>query len=567
MAKILIITAKIALKDQHNNFIQNNKEMANLLNDYFTTIGPSLARNMTDPWVYNGHRFACTLHDNFSVENDELMKLLQDIDVTKSSAIDNISSKVLKDALIHLLDQFKYILNMSFTTGKFPDSWKIAQITPLPKEGDPTCCNNYRPISLLPLPGKIAEKIVHSRISEYLESNKILNKKQGGFRKNNSTINSVAEFTHEIFEAINNNHISLATFIDFSKAFDTVNHKILLKKLEICGILNKNNKWVENYLCDRLQSTTVNGISSDKLKVTCGVPQGSILGPLLFLVYINDLSHMVTNTSMYLYADDTVLLSTDKCIVNSKDKMQRDLTIIASWCKRNKLSLNIKKTKCMLFGSRVRLKHTRCPKLSINNIDIDFVHQYKYLGVMLDSHLTFTKHLNNIIKITAYKINLLAKVRQYLTETASLTIYKTMILPYFDYGDILFINSPKKLLNKLSQLQKRAVKICLKIGNEIPDDILLVSAKLAKLDKRRDAHLLNYMYKRKECIELLDIKNINTRARAAPLFKTIIPKCEKYKNSALYLGAIRWNSLPVNIRNIGTYNSFKNLQKRDMMIY
>ena len=397
--------------------------------------------------------------------------------------------------------------------------------------------------------------------------NNILNKKQGGFRKNNSTINSVSEFSHEIYEAINQKNISLATFIDFSKAFDTVNHQILLEKLNICGIKNKNKNWIQNYLSNRKQSTVVNGSTSDLLNVTCGVPQGSILGPLLFLIYINDLSHMVNNTSMYLYADDTVLLSNNPCINTCTENMQRDLIIIAKWCQSNKLSLNIKKTKCMLFGSRVRLKRTRQPKLYINNTLVDFVHQYKYLGVILDSHLTFNKHLNNIIKITAHKINLLAKIRQYLTEFASITIYKTMILPYFDYGDILFINSSKKQLNKLDHLQKRAIKICLKMGQNIPEEMLLRDAKVAKLDNRREAHLLNYMYKKKDCIELLDIKKINTRARAAPLFKTIIPKCEKYKHSVFYHGAIKWNSLPVKIRNISTYNSFKLLQKKNMLNY
>ena len=311
----------------------------------------------------------------------------------------------------------------------------------------------------------------------------------------------------------------------------------------------------------------VNGSISDLSNVTCGVPKGSILGPLFFLIYINDLSHMVNNTSMYLYADDTALLSTDSCINTCTENMQRDLIIIAQWCQSNKLSLNIKKTKCMLFGSSVRLKRTRQPKLYINNTSVDFVHQYKYLGVILDSHLTFIKHLNNIIKITAHKINLLSKVRQYLTEFASITIYKTMILPYFDFGDILFINSSKKQLNKLDHLQKRAIKICLKLGQNTLEEMLLRDAKVAKLNDRREAHLLNYMYKKKDCIELLDIKNVNTRARAAPLFKTIIPKCEKYKHSVFYYGAIKWNSLPVKIRNIGTYNSFKSLQKENMLKY
>ena len=190
------------------------------------------------------------------------------------------------------------------------------------------------------------------------------------------------------------------------------------------------------------------------MKITCGVPQGSILGPLLFLLYVNDMPDVVKDSSIYLYADDTVLLNYGKNVINVKNDMQRDLGKIASWCGRNKLSLNIKKTKNMLFGSRHKLKRTKCDKLLINDAKLEFVSQYKYLGVMLDSNLAFTKHLNNVIRIVSHKINLLAKVRRYLDNRASLEIYKTMILPYFDYGDILFMKSQKHLLSKLDHLKK-----------------------------------------------------------------------------------------------------------------
>ena len=153
---------------------------------------------------------------------------------------------------------------------------------------------------------------------------------------------------------------------------------------------------------------------------------------------------------MYLYADDTVLLSQDDSITNCKHNMQHDLTIKSNWCRSNKLSVHIKKTKCMLFGSRVRLKNTAYPRLYIANVCIELVLQYKYLGVVMHSHLTFNKHLNNIIKITAYTMNILPKISQYLTETASLTIYKSIILPYFDYGDILLMSSHKKLLDRFN---------------------------------------------------------------------------------------------------------------------
>ena len=151
--------------------------MANMMNNYFTTIGPSLAANTNDPWIYNGPLLNTVLQDTFHVEHYELLKILQDIDITKSSAIEFISSKIVKDALITLIDEFRCILNVSFTKGSFPDKWKIAQITSLPKDGDLSLCNNYRPISVLPLPGKITEKIVHARLSDYLETNNILDKK------------------------------------------------------------------------------------------------------------------------------------------------------------------------------------------------------------------------------------------------------------------------------------------------------------------------------------------------------------------------------------------------------
>ena len=269
-----IKTSKISLRDENLNFIQNNKEMADSLNMYFTNIGPSLATNMHDPWHYTGNLIESVLEDDFSIEMDDLIKLFQEIDITKSSAIEYLSSNILKDAFICLINQMTFLYNLSFNTGIFPDDWKMAQTTSLPKDGDLTQCNNYRPISLLPLPGKIAEKIAHNRPINYLEFNEILNKKQGGFRKNSSTINSISEFTHEMFSAINNRDISLATFIDFSKAFDTVNHKILINKLRHYGINGKNLSWVENYLLNRKQCTIVNGKSSDYLDVTYGVPQG-----------------------------------------------------------------------------------------------------------------------------------------------------------------------------------------------------------------------------------------------------------------------------------------------------
>ena len=243
------LNSKISIKDPNGNFMNNDKDIAKKINEHFTNIGPSLAANINEPWNA-GQQVITTMSDTIVVDRLELLKLLKDLHTTKSSAIENLSSCLVKDSLVCLIDQFLVLVNLSFRTGKFPTDWKKGVIIPLPKDGDLSICNDYRPISLLPVLGKIIEKIYHSRLMSYIEDNHILTEKQGGFRKNNSTINTVTDFTREICSAENNHEISLTTFIDFSKAFDPVNLEILLAKVKLFGIKNNNFTWLENYLTD-----------------------------------------------------------------------------------------------------------------------------------------------------------------------------------------------------------------------------------------------------------------------------------------------------------------------------
>ena len=200
-----------------------------------------------------------------------------------------------------------YIFNLSFANGLFPDVWKRATIIPLYKGGTKTEVSNYRPVSLLPLPGKLLEMIVHANLLHFLEANKIISDKQGGFRKGFSTATSIADLTDSLFSTINNNHISLAAFIDLRKAFDTVDHRILLSKLKCYGFAGKNLRWCENYSSNRSQRTLANGKLSPEHQITCGVPQGSVVGPLFFILYVNDIQFAVRGSKTQLYADDTVI--------------------------------------------------------------------------------------------------------------------------------------------------------------------------------------------------------------------------------------------------------------------
>ena len=322
-------------------------------------------------------------------------------------------------------------------------------------------------------------------------------------------------------------------------------------------------KLLQNYLKDRKQKTIVNNFESDFSAVSCGVPQGSVLGPLLFLLYINDLCDSVKIANTYLYADDTVLVTKAADIVTAHQHLQSDLTNVTNWCKGNKLSINIKKTKSMIMGTRSMVKkHRFLPKLKIEGTTLNYVFQYKYLGITLDESLTFHNHLKNTIKILAHKIYLLQKIKYYITDDAATKIYKTMILPYAEYGDIFFINANNQQLKKLQTLQNRALRICLNVPLHTPVEILHQSVQIPMLKIRREVHLRNFMYKMKFNIKFLNMRDIRTRLHDAPVFEIMKPNCEKFKQNVFYIGAISWNILSIQNRNIETYEEFKNQQKK-----
>lgn len=302
-------------KNQENNFIlvdQISKEKiapentANFINDYFVGIGPKLAENYNSPWIPPPTQ----LPQQFELQPitlDQLEKIILALNPSKSSAVNNIKSSVLKDAFMILSTQLLHIINCSINQNLIPDKWKIATVIPLQKDGNTQDVNNLRPISTLPLPGKILERIIHNQTSTYLAENNILTEHQSGFRQNHSTIQAIADFTDDTYKAINNNNITHTVFIDFSKAFDTINHSILISKLKFLGFSDNASNWFKNYITGRKQHIIANNTFSQTRDIICGVPQGSILGPLLFLLYINDVENCLQYTKYKLYADDTVL--------------------------------------------------------------------------------------------------------------------------------------------------------------------------------------------------------------------------------------------------------------------
>ena len=403
------------------------------------------------------------------------------------------------------------------------------------------------------------------RISKFLEDNNLLNEEQGGFRKGHSTVSTVSEFTDDVLAAISQNRTTIATFVDLTKAFDTVNHQILLNKTEHLGLHLETVVWLRDYLRNCKHCTRANGLLSEYQEIKCGVPQGAILGPLLFLIYINDIDKVNNSCHSKLYADDTVLYIAHTNPITAYNQVQSDLIRLAAWCDKNQLTINVKKSKSMIFGTSNMLRRTQLPKLTLNDEETDFVKVFNYLGVKLDDQINYEHFIKETAKLIAHKMYLFSEIRKYINKKQAITIYKTKILQYFDYCDILYIGTHQHNLTKLHKLQNMGLRMCIKAEPQLAIARLHNKAGVNCLEQRRKSHLLIFAYNRKQ-----NPKYTKTAPRQTRLFKAAVLECTLAKGrvadrSVYNKCAVAWNALSVEKRNIPTLERFKKDQKRHLM--
>ena len=316
--------------------------------------------------------------------------------------------------------------------GKVPDSLKIAEIIPVYKSKEKNIIDNYRPISILPPIPKILEKIIHKRLYRFIS--KKLYKSQYGFRPKHSTAQAVAEFSIDFLDALEKKLNCLSTFLDLSKAFY---HDILLNKLHFHGIMGIAHKWFNSYLSNRKQYGKYMEARSELMNVTCGVPQGSVLGPLLFIIYTNDLAKCIHHSNAILFADDTTVyvISADKMRLYSY--MNEDLHTLNDWFKANKLSLNVNKTVYMFFSNNIKPNKETC-KVKIGDSEIKEVDHFKFLGLIIDSNFKWQNHIEHCKATISSSLYIINQVKNVLPIKQLLILYITLIQPYLEYGIVLW---------------------------------------------------------------------------------------------------------------------------------
>lgn len=551
----------------------DNQAIAEAFCKFFSSIASKLksqsflAKNLSWKSVWKNTQRDVNEFQFKEVSELSVLKKLKKLKRKCAMGIDNIPASFLKDTALVIAQPLACIINLSLKTGVFPEDLKLARVTPIYKSGSRDLFNNYRPISVLPVLSKIYEKCVHQQIIDHLEINNLLSDSQFGFRAHRSTELATIYFTDHIRKAMDSGQLTGAIYIDLSKAFDTINHSAIVDKLPNYGVRGISQMWFANYLSCRMQKVSYQGSISSAHKITCGVPQGSILGPLLFILYLNDSVKTITTCNILMYADDTVLFYSDKDPHVLQNNLQKDFNNLATWLTNNELIVNTKKgkTEIMLFGTNKRLSNigNTTIKINHNENDIGITNTYKYLGLTLTSSLNMTTHLTTSIKKASSRIRILRNMRNYMDSATALIIYQVMIVPILTYCSLtLYGSTPPNLKKRIEKIEDRArLVIGGTLGVPTSDNII---------KKRLCVFVHKCLHDRKMCSKFNDYFEvrktiINTRGNGS---KLSIPKVhlEAARKAVYYQGTIVFNKLPKDIRQEKDFKRFKEKLKNLVFI-
>ena len=544
--------------------VSDPQSIVNCLNKHFASAGEKVQKNIgtvkQNPLAYV--KQCMDNLDNIFVSEAGVEKLINMMKPKRSCGYDGISNYLLKEIFVSIRVPFLHVIKKSLKEGKFPEGMKLAKINPLFKSGRHDICDNYRPISLLPVFSKVLEKIVYVSIVKYLTKNDLIYCKQFGFRKKHSTGDAIKLLVSEILNGWNKDMHVVAIFIDLKKAFDTVSHDLILKKISKLGISGNLLNWLKSYLEKRQQFTSMNGFMSDTMQTRVGVPQGSLLGVLLFQLVIDDLRKSVTYSNVILYADDTTLILAGRNLKFLLSKLQSDLNRISVWLKSNHLSLNVKKTKAVLF-----LCGYHCENLILNVgcECIEFVSNFKFLGFTIDEKLSCSDHVNKLYKELLSIVFMISKLKDVVPIKILKQVYYAHFHSKMNYClDIWGTLVSKHMFDKIYKLQKRVIRLIAKKPMLSHSDPIFKQLEILKLRDNMELSLCSLIYKVNNMEIPLPIVRIFETGRGSMTTRNnnlIVTQGRKkvLNNSFLTAAIISWNRLSPIIKTAVNIKSMKKL--------
>lgn len=534
--------------------INDPKGVSNSFNSFFATIGSTLAQKFTSDT--SDVNIKCN-DKNFifkEVDENTVTKMITGLKNNKATGTDKIGVRVLKAGLQVFSPVLTKLFNKSLTTGYVPSCWKNKRVSPLFKSGDPSDVNNYRPISILPVVMKVFEKIVHEQMVEFLLENNLLNCKQSGFRKLHSTSTAAIDVSDYILNEMGKGKYVGAVLIDFKKAFDTVDHKILLKKLYCYGFRDGSFDWLESYLSNRHQVTLVNNTMSDVIsEESYGVPQGSVLGPLLFLVYINDLESAIHNSYFHLYADDTIIIQSCNSPIELKSALEIELNNVKQWIHINKVTINTDKTEVIFFGNKTKLKACTDITISYDGIELTSRKKVKYLGVIFDSNLSWKSHIKSVVSKSYYKFNKIRYISSYLNDETKQLLINALVMPYLYYCSPTWCNANNSSLKKVNKLFSNINTF---VGRDASDLNSLFNFN-SSISIFKAVHEIAPAYLSNKLTLIKSNHCHSTRSSTSNMLVSHRSGARCFNRTFLYSSPKLWNSLPDDIRKLNSLLQFK----------
>ena len=573
--------------EENGQKVFNSAEVAGIFNRFYTSVASQLVERLPSSSglfsifndVFRGTHFSrMKYHKSFTlspVSRLFIRKQLLSLSPRKAIGLDDISPRFLKDGADAIVEPVSHIVNISILTETVPSSFKSAKVIPLFKKGSKLDAGNYRPVSVLPVLSKILERAVDFQLKEFLEKNGLIFENQSGFRNGFSTNTCTIGLTDFVKEEMAAGRMVGMVMIDLQKAFDTVNHDILLEKMKAMGVTSI--PWFRSYLSQRTQSVIINGIKSESMDVTCGVPQGSILGPQLFLLYINDLHVSVSSCKLALYADDSALIYSHRDAGVIANVLSFDLGICKQWLCDNKLSLHVGKTECILFGSAKRTNSAHNFHVTCEGQLVKRVQSVKYLGIHLDALMKGSVHVADVIKKCAGRISFLYRSCHLLDFFSRKMLCEALVAPYMEYCCSSWYSGIGSVYrSKLEVLQRRMIRLIYSMGpRDHVDTVQLKELNWLSIADRVRYFKLCHVFRIRHGMaprylsgSFVPVAQYHThQTRDSDLNYAILKGFSKSTSGFTYTAVTDWNSLPRDIKQILSFTLFKKKLKQHLASY